>query len=183
MRLVFASLASLMMISQPVWASSCATPQDLAALKVASLKSELMVTALTCQDQAHYNKFMAKFQPDLVAHEKNLQAYFKRAYGRAGEKQHDDYITSLANAQSNAGIAQGTALCQGNESMFDEVMALPTGADLPDYAAGKNLAQPLVAVSCADVPTVTKTKTLVKVKRKANSRVATKSVRIKKNSA
>ena len=155
MRLILASLASFMLAAQPVWASSCATPQDLAAMKVASLKSELMVTAITCQDQAHYNQFMTKFRPDLVAQEHNLQAYFTRAYGRAGQKQHDDYITALANNESNAGLTQGTALCQGNEPMFDEVMALPSGADLPDYAAGKNLAQPLVAVACSDVPAIT----------------------------
>ena len=152
MRLVIASLASLLLSAGPALASSCATQQDLAALKVASLKSELMVTAITCHDQARYNAFMNKFHPDLAGNDKNLLAYFTRAYGRGGLKQHDDYITSLANAQSNAGLAQGTNLCLGNEPMFDEVMALPSGDDLPDYAAGKNLAQPLVAVACADVP-------------------------------
>lgn len=156
MRLAFATIASLMMIAQPVLASTCTQPQDVAALKVASLKSELMVTAITCSDSTRYNQFVSKFQPDLAANEKNLQAYFARAYGRTGVKQHDDYITSLANAQSNAGLVEGTNLCLGNEPMFDEVMSLPTGADLPDYAAGKNLAQPLVAVACADVPVAAK---------------------------
>jgi len=152
MRFALSAFASVLMISQPVLASTCTQPQDVAALKVASLKSELMVTAITCSDSSGYNKFMAKFQPDLVAHERNLLAYFVRAYGRGGQKQHDDYITSLANAESNDGLSRGTNLCLTNEPMFDEVMALPSGADLPDYAAGKNLAQPLVAVSCADVP-------------------------------
>jgi len=161
MRLALTSLALLSLISQPVLASSCTNPEDVAALKVASLKSELMVTAITCQDSTRYNQFMAKFQTDLVANDKSLQAYFNRAYGRAGRKEHDDYITSLANAESNSGIAQGTNMCLTNEPMFDEVMSLPTGNDLPDYAAGKNLAQPLVAVSCADVP-VTAAKAVVR---------------------
>jgi len=153
MRLTLSAFAAVMMIAQPVLASTCTYPQDVAALKVASLKSELMVTAITCQDSTRYNKFMLKFQPDLVANERVLQAYFTRAYGRtAGARQHDIFITNLANAESTSGITQGTNLCFTNEPMFDEVMALPSGGDLPDYAAGKNLAQPLVAVSCADVP-------------------------------
>lgn len=153
MRSLVAGFASLVLMSQPVFAfSTCTTPADVAALKVASLKSELMVTAITCQDSKGYNAFMAKFQAALVRHEEDLQDYFKRAYGRLGQKQHDIYITNLANAQSTAGLAQGTNLCATNEVMFDEVAALPSADDLPDYAAGKNLAQPLVAVACADVP-------------------------------
>jgi len=152
MRLAFSAFAALVITSQPVLASTCTYPEDVAALKVASLKSELMVTAITCQDSTRYNAFMARFQQDLVMHERNLMAYFVRAYGKGGQKAHDDYITSLANAESNAGLAEGTNLCLTNEPMFDEVMSLPSAGDLPDYAAGKNLSQPLVAVTCADVP-------------------------------
>jgi hypothetical protein len=154
-----------MLTAQPVFASSCITPADAAALKIASLKSELMVTALTCMDSDRYNQFMAKFKTDLVGNENNLQAYFARAYGHMGQKQHDDYITSLANSVSTAGLSEGTALCVQNEPMFDEVLALPSGNDLPDYAAGKNLAQPLVAVSCSDLPpAVTRKITLARSK-------------------
>jgi len=152
MRLTLSAFAAVMMIAQPVLASTCTYPQDVAALKVASLKSELMVTAITCQDSTRYNAFMARYQQDLVVHEHNLMAYFVRAYGNGGQKAHDDYITSLANAESTAGLSQGTNMCLLNEPMFDEVMSLPSANDLPDYAAGKNLSQPLVAVSCADVP-------------------------------
>ncbi len=153
MRLPLAALMSAAMLLQPVIASTCVQPQDVAALKVASLKSELMVTAITCQAHDRYNQFVVKFQPDLARTETELQTYFARAYGaNAGKKKHDDYVTNLANDQSTAGLAQGTNLCLTNMAMFDEVMVLPTGDDLPDYAAGKNLAQPLVAVSCDDVP-------------------------------
>ena len=155
MRLLSHAFAALLLLGQPALASTCTYPQDVAALKVASLKSELMVTAITCQDSTRYNEFMARYQPDLVMHERNLLAYFVRAYGRGGQKAHDDYITSLANAESNSGLADGTNLCLTNEPMFDEVMALPSANDLPDYAAGKDLSQPFVAVSCADLPPVT----------------------------
>jgi len=69
-------------------------------------------------------------------------------FGQRAQKEHDDYITSLANAQSQAGIRQGTLLCQQNVGIFDEVMALPKGANLASYAASKSLTQAIDLVAC-----------------------------------
>ncbi len=67
---------------------------------------------------------------------------------RSGE--HDDYVTNLANTQSQSGIRQGTLFCQQNVSIFTEVLALQKDADLVRYAASKTLPQPIEVVACPE---------------------------------
>jgi hypothetical protein len=129
-------------------AQPCARPADLSALSVASLKSKLMVTALTCNLQDRYNDFVLRYRSELMTHERALHAYFARAFGSRGQPEHDSYITNLANSQSQDGIRQGTLFCQQNVGIFAEVMALAKGSDLPGFAAAKQLPQPIDVVSC-----------------------------------
>jgi hypothetical protein len=135
-------------------AQPCAKPADLSALDVAGLKSKLMVTAITCNQQDRYNDFVQRFRSDLLAQERALHAYFARAFGGRAQNEHDNYITSLANTQSQSGIRQGTLFCQQNTGIFSEVLALAKGADLAGYAASKHLEQPVQVVGC---PTPTRT--------------------------
>ena len=83
-----------------------------------------------------------------MTHERALRAYFARAFGGRAQREHDDYITSLANTQSQSGIRQGTLFCQQNVGIFAEVMALAKGSELPGYAASKQLAQPIEVAAC-----------------------------------
>ena len=71
---------------------------------------------------------------------------------RRGRQQHDDYITQLANSQSQTGLRQGSLYCRYNLGTFDEVMALRSGAELTDYAAGKSIAQPISMSECGAAP-------------------------------
>ena len=129
-------------------AEPCARPVEKAAFDVAGLKSELMVTAISCQAEERYNTFVARFRTFLVTHERALNTYFQRTAGRRATQEHDDYITSLANAQSQDGLKQGTLFCNQHIAMFDEVMALKDGKDLSSYAAGKTLTQPIDLSEC-----------------------------------
>jgi hypothetical protein len=129
-------------------AAPCARPTDVTAFDVAGLKSKLMVTAITCNQQDLYNQFVRRFQSDLMVHEHNLHAYFVRVYGGRAQHEHDDYITSLANTLSESGIQQGTLFCQQNVSIFNEVLALAKGTDLPVYAASKAFPQPIAVAAC-----------------------------------
>ena len=136
----------------------CARPVEKSAFDVAGLKSQLMVTAISCKVEEKYNAFILRFRPDLVAQEKSLASYFARSYGRRAQQERDDYITSLANTQSQNGIKAGSFFCRDNVGLFDEVMKLPTGKELPTYASSKTLVQPIVLVSCpAPAPKVTRT--------------------------
>lgn len=129
-------------------AEPCARPTEIRAFEVASLKSELMVVAIACQAQDRYNNFVIRFRHDLQREEHELRGYFARAAGHYGQQRQDRYITNLANAQSEDGVQQGTLFCQQHLGMFDEVMALPNGNDLPDYAQRKSLAQPISLSEC-----------------------------------
>ena len=121
------------------------------AFDVEGLKSELMVTALSCGEQDNYNAFVAKFRPDLTGQEHALTAYFKQTYGKRAQTEHDGYITQLANVQSERGLAAGTQFCAQRASMFSEVMALDDASDLGGYAEAKDIVQPAIHETC-DAP-------------------------------
>ena len=132
-------------------ASLCGKSAAREAFDVEGLKSELMVTALSCGEQDNYNAFVAKFRPDLTGQERDLAAYFKHTYGRRAQHEHDEYITGLANVQSERGLAAGTQFCAQRADMFTEVMALDDARDLGGYAEAKDIAEPAVYETC-DAP-------------------------------
>ena len=153
-----ATLAAGLLGSGLAVADTCTQTKEKSAFDVAGLKSELMVIALTCDTRDKYDQFVLRYRPVLQGHEKSLNTYFARSYGRKGQQQHDDYITQLANAQSEFGLKRGTLFCQENVGMFDEVLALPQGTDLATFAAGKNLTQPVSFTECPATPVKSKTK-------------------------
>ena len=150
MRTLFAGILTIgLMTNHLAAAQSCARPVDKTAFDVAGLKSQLMVTAITCEATERYNAFINRFRSNLLAQEKVVNAYFARNFGRRATVEHDDYVTSLANSQSENGLKLGTAFCTRNVGMFDEVMALRDGTALPDYATSKSPNQPITLVACA----------------------------------
>ena len=150
MRILLSSmLAATLLTSHMAAAQSCARPADKTAFDVAGLKSQLMVTAITCEATERYNTFITRYRPDLVAQEKVLTAYFTRNFGKKAQAEHDDYITSLANSQSQNGLKAGNAFCERNMSTFDDVMKLHGAAELADFATGKAPVQPIELVACA----------------------------------
>ena len=146
--LVSGVVAASLLMGQVAVAQPCAKPLDKVAFDVAGLKSQLMVTALACDVRERYNDFVRRFQPELMQQERALNTYFSRSFGRRGQQEHDDYITSLANTQSEAGIKQGTLLCQETVGLFDAVLALPQGATLAGFAAERDFQQPITLVVC-----------------------------------
>ena len=129
-------------------AEQCARPADRTAFDMQGLKSELMVTALSCGVQPRYNAFINRFHADLGMEEKALNTYFSRSYGRSGQKAHDDYVTQLANEQSSDGLKAGTAFCARNVGMFDEVQALHGASEVSSYVSGKDIIQPVSLQDC-----------------------------------
>jgi hypothetical protein len=130
-------------------APMCARPVEKSAFDVAGLKSQLMVTALSCDSQAKYNAFINRYRADLVGDEKSVNGFFGRAYGRRAQQEHDEYITQLANAQSDLRIKSGTEFCHFNAPLLDQVLALKSGSDLPAFAASKPIQQSLALQECA----------------------------------
>jgi len=152
-RLLSAVTALTLLSAQPVLAErQCASLADQAAFEVQALRSALMVLAMGCHDDARYNAFIRRYQPDLQANERMISAYFKQRYGRAGQTEHDRFVTELANAMSRQGSDLGGDFCPRNGMIFNEVLSLQSTAELQDYVAGKDLVPASVAI-CTPAPT------------------------------
>ncbi len=122
MRRLFAvSLIVLSVLSaQPVRAAlpACASESEKQAMVIRSFQSYLMVAAVACNQASAYNTFMTKNQAMLSAQGNNLKGYFHRVYGR-GDKQLNDFITSLANAWSQIHMSDMGGYCRGTwETMW-----------------------------------------------------------------
>jgi hypothetical protein len=142
---------------------TCQSPDDRTAFDTEGLKSELMVTAEACKMTDKFNSFITTYKPEVRSKELVLEAYFKKHYGRAGQKAYDDYITNLANVQEQDGLKNGTAFCEIFQNMFDEVMSLHSGTELADYAHSQAIVQPIDFTTCSDVPVKELTKSRHKV--------------------
>jgi hypothetical protein len=137
----------------PMQAPICARPAEKAAVGVSALLSELQLVALTCRTRDKYNALIPHLRPALATKEKNLAAFFKRAYGKRSQTEHDKYITELANLQSQFALKTGDRFCSINSSMFDQVMPLSTVEQLATYAERKPVQQALAVQECPATPT------------------------------
>src|SRR3954447_6221762 len=151
-RLLSAVTALTLLSAQPVLAErQCASLADQSAFELQALRSELMVLAMGCHEDDRYNAFIRRYQPDLQANERMISSYFKNRYGRAGQTEHDRFVTELANAMSRQGSDLGGDFCPRNGMIFNEVLALRSSGELQDYAAGKNLVPATIEI-CTVMP-------------------------------
>ncbi|HTU54122.1 MAG TPA: hypothetical protein VMF62_09140 [Acetobacteraceae bacterium] len=139
--------AALVLAGTPV-ALACATPSEQAMFDVAGLKSELMVTALSCDADSQYNAFVVRYQGILQADDSELQTYFVHTYGRAGQAMHDAYVTNVANKMSEVGIAEGNGFCRRHLAVFAEALALASPSELAMFAASRGYVQPVAPEGC-----------------------------------
>src|ERR1700680_3126488 len=109
MRRLLSVVTAMSILSiQPVLAEQqCTSLTDQSAFEVQALRSELMVLATGCHNDDQYNAFIRRYQPDLQANERAIDAYFKHRYGRSGQIEHDRFVTELANAISRQGSDLG----------------------------------------------------------------------------
>jgi len=131
------------------WSQSCLLPPEREAFTVIALKSALMVGALSCGHSEQYDDFMTQFQPFIASEQHVMDTYFTRAGGLANQSDEDSFITSLANSQSVASIAEGPAFCPGNSDLFDELLALKNQAALETFIAANTPAPPAGFTLCA----------------------------------
>jgi hypothetical protein len=152
-RLLSAVTALSLLSAQPLLAQpQCNSMTDQSAFEVQALRSELMVLATGCHEDNRYNAFIRRYQSDLQANERAIDTYFKHRFGSSGQTEHDRFVTELANAMSRQGSDLGGDFCPRNGLIFNEVLALPSASDLPNYAAGKDLVPASITI-CAPLPT------------------------------
>jgi hypothetical protein len=135
-------LAVLGLLAAPAAALAaprCPNEAEQSVFEVEALKSELMVVGITCKQEDRYNAFMERYRPKLAENYRAFEQHFNRARGRAGKAATDSYVTNLAQTRGFEAQKLGSDFCLRNPGLFDEVMALPSPADLPAYAAGKDL--------------------------------------------
>jgi hypothetical protein len=145
---LFAALTATVLLAPSLATAACLKPVEGTALNMAGLKSQLMVTALSCDTRDRYNDFVMTFRPTLMREDTALNSYFLHHYGRSWRSEHDDYITQLANVQSENGIKQGTLFCQQNVGLFSQVLSLKTPKELTDFADGQPMVQPMSYEVC-----------------------------------
>ena len=149
-----AEQASLPAATPPTMhAPICAHPAERAAVAVSAPLSELQLVTLTCYTRDRYNALIPHLRPAFATKEKDLTAFFKRAYGKRSQTEHDKYITELANLQSEFALKTGDRFCSINSSMFDQVMPLSTVEQLATYAERKPVQQALAIQECPAAPT------------------------------
>ena len=135
-------LAALGLLAAPVAALAaprCPNEAEQSVFEVEALKSELMVVGITCKQEDRYNAFVTRYQPRLAENYRAFEQHFSRTRGRAGKSATDAYVTNLAQTRGFEAQKLGSDFCLRNPGLFDEVMALSGPADLPAYAAGKDL--------------------------------------------
>ncbi|MEO8716076.1 MAG: hypothetical protein ABI369_13785 [Acetobacteraceae bacterium] len=145
---LFGLLAAGLFSAEVAIAEPCATTVDQGAFDTMALKSELMVVALTCEQRPQYNQFIEQFRPDLTREEKALNGWFSRAYGKRSRTVHDEYITNLANAESQTGLQRGTLFCKDHAELFPTVMRLHGAVELVNFASHRTQPQPIVLAAC-----------------------------------
>ena len=106
-RKLAAAAIPLIVAIQPTFAAEqCLRDSEIKAFNVRALQSELMIVAPTCGRQAEYNSFVSRHQRELTDAYEQVTLYFARIHGSDGQQQRDEFITELANTQSQDGMRQ-----------------------------------------------------------------------------
>ncbi|MFC7610041.1 hypothetical protein [Teichococcus aestuarii] len=78
-----------------------------------------------------------------------MAAHFRRVHGAGGQRQLDQFITTLANAQSQEGIRQGSHFCQNAAPLFQQALAAkPDLAGLAALSSGQAVPNPYSPAAC-----------------------------------
>ncbi|MBW4022845.1 MAG: hypothetical protein HIU92_06830 [Proteobacteria bacterium] len=127
----------------------CGHPEEVKAFNILGLQTQLMQVALTCGGEEKYDVFVRKFQPQLAAQRTILKSFFTRAYGsRRAQSSLDEYVTQLADAESDHNLASGDQFCHLSEPVLDQSTELSSDDDLTKFLAKVPVQQALDVETC-----------------------------------
>jgi hypothetical protein len=132
--------------------AACLQPTEKTAFDVRALQSQLMVVALTCQQQDDYNNFVRRHMNELNNAQRSVTSYHRRVHGAQHQRQLDLYITNLANSQMQAGITRGSFFCREQAPLFQMAMQASTTTELANLTVSRQIPQPLGAEACPASP-------------------------------
>ncbi|MCK5297157.1 MAG: hypothetical protein KAJ75_09735 [Alphaproteobacteria bacterium] len=112
---------------------NCARENELTALHLRSLQSQLMVAALSCGKRNQYNAFVIKHKNELASNGRVLIDYFKRTYKYNSQSKLDDFVTILANEASSRSISNRDEFCSYSSHLLQSLLML-NKEDFADFA-------------------------------------------------
>ena len=138
-RLTILALALGFGVASSALASVCVRPGDEAALNSKAMQSELMVSALACEETARYNAWVRKFETELVANGTVLKRIFRQAYGAASDTRLGQFVTALANDAAQRSAVEKAGFCVATARVFDRVLPM-NGPEFLAFVAGPDFA-------------------------------------------
>ena len=137
-----------MLLAPTIASAACLQPAEKTAFDIRALQSQLMVAALACGQQDDYNAFMRKFPNDLAAAFRGVAGHFRRTGGSQHQRQLDQYITNLANGQSQLSIARGSFFCREQAPLFQAAMAASNSTELAQVSVTREVHQAFTDPVC-----------------------------------
>ena len=153
LRSLLAGAALLALTPNLAAGQSCMQPAEQQHFNVRALQSQLMVLAISCERHDDYNSFVTRFQPQLAAAFRGVQNHFRRTTGAQHQRQTDQYITNLANGQSQVGISQGTFFCRNQQGLFAEALGAANVGALSQISVDRQVPQVYSLPACTATTT------------------------------
>lgn len=154
-RKLLGALTAVMLTPSIAFAQSnaCLQPAEKTAFDIRALQSQLMVVALTCGQQDDYNAFVTRHQRELATAFRNVAGHFRRTAGSQHQRMLDQYITNLANGQSQVGISRGSFFCREQGGLFQQATAAGSPTELAQLSVAREVPQAINAPACPERPT------------------------------
>lgn len=151
-RSLAAGLAVLLLVPTIASAQVCVRPAEKVGFDIRALQSQLMVAALSCNQHDDYNAFVRKYQSEVATAFRNVAEHFRRTAGRTHQRDLDQYITQLANGQSQMSIARGSFFCREQAPLFQAAMTATNAAELAQVSVSRQVHQVLTTPECPAAP-------------------------------
>ncbi|MGD0190965.1 MAG: hypothetical protein ABSD74_09515 [Rhizomicrobium sp.] len=136
-RKMLACAMSLSLIAGNAWAATkCVGPDDMMAMKTASLQQQLMVAAFSCNDVALYNRFVLSHQRELQDSDAALLAFFVRENAEGGTEDYHAFKTRAANVSALESARDQTGYCARALQLFNVALD-PGGANLSWFVSSQ----------------------------------------------
>lgn len=151
-RSLLAGVSALVMFPVIASAQVCVQPAEKIGFDIRALQSQLMVAALSCNMQDDYNAFVRKYQTDVATAFRGVAGHFRRTAGAQHQRELDQYITQLANGQSQMSISRGSFFCREQAPLFQVAMTATSAADLARISVERQVHQVLTTPECPARP-------------------------------
>lgn len=146
-KLATAAFALIVAIQPTFAAEQCMRDVEKKAFNVRALQSELMIVALMCERQAEYNIFVQRHQRELTDAYEQITLHFARIHGSDGQQERDEFITELANTQSQDGMRR-REFCSDARTLVTESLYLRDAAEMSRFVSEKNVINTYTVPDC-----------------------------------